>query len=117
MHEMSIAEALVAQLESLAALHGAKCITEVEVQCGELRQIVPEALQMAFAAAAQGTVATGAVLKLTTEHLLVQCRACGTQFAAKLDDYLCPQCRMADVVVLAGKEILLKAVAFNSDPR
>ena len=110
MHEMGIASALVEQLAALARQHGVARITALHVVCGAMRQVVPEALQWAFAAASAGTVADGATLTVSEQGVTGRCRHCGQQFAAQIDDYRCPQCSVADVEVLTGQDIVLESV-------
>ena len=117
MHEMSIAVSLVEQLQRVAAEHRATRITAVEVECGVLQQIVPEALELAFTAAAVDTVAQGATLNIVAQRLVVRCRSCGTEFAAEIDDYLCPRCQTADVAVVTGRDIVLKSVTCETEDR
>ena len=117
MHEMSIALSLVEQLQRLAEQHHATSISELEVQCGVMRQVVPEALELAFTAAAMETIAAGATLKIIEEPLVVRCRQCGTEFAAEIDDYACSGCKLADVEILAGRDIVLKSVTCETEDR
>ncbi len=114
MHEMSIAVSLVEQLERLIEQHAATRVVEVEVECGVMQQVVPEALQLAFVAATAETAADGAVLRIIERKIVAQCRACGTRFDAEIDDYLCRQCGAADADVLAGRDIVLKTVVLET---
>ncbi len=115
MHEMAIAVALVEQLERLAAEHHATRIERVEVRCGVLRQVVPDALRIAFEAASAGTPAAGAELVVSEEALVARCRECGREYAAAIDDYACPQCRAANVELVAGHDIVLRTVTCETD--
>lgn len=110
MHEMSIATHLMDQLERIAAEQNVVRITEVEVHCGVMQQVVPEALELAFEALSGGGVAAGADLRIVEEPLRVRCRLCGAEFAAELDDMVCRACQDADVEVLTGKDIVLRSV-------
>ena len=110
MHEMSIALALVDQLESLADEHGVTRIERVAIQAGIFRQIVPEALDVAFEAAAAGTRAEGAALDLEIVPAEAQCRRCGHRFEPELDAFLCDQCGQADVELLKGDDIILASI-------
>jgi hydrogenase nickel incorporation protein HypA/HybF len=110
MHEFSLAAALVEQLQRIADEQHARRIVEVEVHCGVMQQVVNEALEVAFAAASAETPAAGARLKIVTDELVVRCRACGNSFAAAIDNYACPQCRTADVEVVAGRDVVLQSV-------
>jgi len=117
MHEMSIALSLVEQLCRIAAEKHAVRITEVEVHCGVLRQVMPEALELAFSAVTEETVAAGATLKIIEEGLVARCRACGMEFATGIDDYSCPGCQQADVAFVAGHDIVLTAVVCETADR
>lgn len=110
MHEMAIALELVRQLEALADEHNAVRIESVQVTAGVLRQIVPDALETAFAAAAEGTRAAGAVLKLSVIPATARCRVCQHEFHPEPNTYLCAACHQADVEIVAGNEIVLASV-------
>lgn len=110
MHELSIALALLDELEALAAEQGFERIERVEVEAGARRGIVPEALALAFAEAARGGVAEGAELALSVLPTRARCRHCGLEFAPAVDDYLCARCGRADVDILSGDEIVLRRV-------
>ena len=60
MHEQSLIEALVRQLEGVAAVEGATRITAVRVWCGALSHFTPEHFREHFERAAAGTVAESA---------------------------------------------------------
>ncbi|MFW6163985.1 MAG: hydrogenase maturation nickel metallochaperone HypA [Planctomycetota bacterium] len=107
---MSIALALVEQLESVAAEHQAERIVAVSVRAGVLRQIVPEALEMAFETAAEGTCAEGATLELEIAPAIARCRRCGHRFQPELDSFLCPRCEQADVEIVEGEDIVLTSI-------
>ena len=107
---MSIAVSLVDQLLELARQQRACRIEEVELETGVLQQVVPEALELAFKVASEGTVADGATLKLVEVPAVAECRPCGHRFEPAIDDYRCPRCERADVRIVAGNDIVLKTV-------
>jgi hydrogenase nickel incorporation protein HypA/HybF len=111
MHEMSIAAGLIDQVLAAAAEHGLARVERVEVQAGQMRQVVPEALQMAWEAVSAGTVADGAELALTEVPAELRCRGCGREFRRRREEFLCPDCGRADVEILAGDEILLTSIS------
>jgi hydrogenase nickel incorporation protein HypA/HybF len=110
MHEMAIAAALMDQLLQIAAAQQATRIQEVELRCGVMQQVVGESLQLAFEVVSADTLARGATLKIVEQPLVVRCRPCGRQFDAAIDNFLCPQCRTADVDIVAGRDIVLQSV-------
>jgi len=109
-HELSIALALLDELEALAADRGLAHIERVEVEAGARRGIVLEALTLAFAEAARGGVAESAALALRVLPTRARCRQCGLEFAPAVDDYACARCGQADVDILSGDEIVLRRV-------
>lgn len=110
MHEFSIATSLLEQLLRIGAEQRATRVVQVELRCGVTRQIVPEALELAFAAVSADTLAAGATLHVVTEPLRAACRSCQREFAAAIDDYRCPACGRADVVLVGGHDIVLQTV-------
>lgn len=107
---MSIAGNLMVQLERIAAEQGLLRITRVEVVCGEMQQVVPESLHLAFDAITEDTIAGGATLVLEEESLEAVCRSCGNRFVPQIDDFLCPECRVADVEIVSGRDIVLRSI-------
>jgi hydrogenase nickel incorporation protein HypA/HybF len=110
MHEMSLAIELVRELDALAAGHGLSRITAVEVTAGQLRGIVPTAMEVAFASAAEGSAAENASLSLTIVPARARCRTCGREFVPDVDAYVCPACQVADAELLAGNDILITSI-------
>jgi len=114
---MSIASALMQQLLRIADEQRAARIVDVEVRCGVLQQVVPEALQLAFEALSAETPAAGATLKIVEVEPVARCRACNERYPARLDIYLCPRCGQADVELLAGRDIVLQSVTCETEDR
>ncbi|HOA72173.1 MAG TPA: hydrogenase maturation nickel metallochaperone HypA [Phycisphaerae bacterium] len=110
MHELPIAAAIVEQAVQAAAAHGATRIETIEVEIGRRRQVVPEALQIAFAATSEGTIAEGARLEIVEIEMEAVCRVCGHRFKPEIDLYLCPRCEQADVRIVAGDDMILKSI-------
>jgi hydrogenase nickel incorporation protein HypA/HybF len=115
MHELSIALALLDQLEALAAERGIARFERIELAAGVRRGIVPEALELAFREAARGGPAAEAELELTIVPAWARCRGCGHAFAPAIDDYLCARCGQADVEMLSGDDIVLSRVTGTAD--
>jgi hydrogenase nickel insertion protein HypA len=111
MHEMAIAVELLGQLQAVAAENDLSRIEEVTVAAGAMRGIVPEALDVAFEAVAQGTVAEGAALRLEVVAPLARCRTCGAEYEPMADSFLCSRCNQADVEIVEGDDIVLKTVS------
>ena len=75
-----------------------------------MRMVVPDALAMAFEAAAEGTLAAGAALKIVEVAPVARCRPCGRTFHPAEGEFLCPDCGRADAEIIEGNDICLKSM-------
>jgi len=112
MHELSIAEAIVAIADRHAA---GRRITRVDVSVGHLRQVVPPALEFAFALVAEGTAVEGAELVLTEVPATGRCRACGAELPLDAFPFACEACGGLDVEVIAGEELLVESLDLEEE--
>jgi hydrogenase nickel incorporation protein HypA/HybF len=110
MHELSIAEAIVDVAERHAA---GRRVSAVEVRVGALRQVVPEALQFAFALVAQGTALDGARLELVHVPARGRCRACDAECAHADFPLRCARCGGLELDLLAGEELCVEALELD----
>lgn len=110
MHELSIATGLIEQVTAAAAEHGVERVQALEVKVGAMRQVVPEALAMAFETVSEGTVAEGAALEIVEEPIRAHCRQCDKEFACRIGEFVCPGCGQADVRLTMGNEIVLTSM-------
>ncbi len=115
MHELSIAEALVAAVRrELGALSPAS-VRRVRVQVGALRLVEPTALQFCYAAAARENGLEQSELILEPVAGRAACRHCGGQFAIEEPVFLCPRCDSADAQLIAGNELRLVGIECVAD--
>ena len=115
MHEMSIADGRLAAVLAAAKGCGARRVRRVELDVGQMRLVVPDAMAMAWRVITEGTIAAGSELFVVEVPMTARCKECGRQFAPRIDDYLCPACGRADVDILAGDDIILKSVVCDAD--
>ena len=62
MHELSVCQALIGEVEALARRHEARGVSRVRLVIGPLSGVEPALLQHAFPIAASGTMLAGALL-------------------------------------------------------
>ena len=107
MHELSIAQALVEQVEAVRTTNGGGKVLAVEVRIGEWRQVVPEILSSYFDHLAKDTPLEGARIDIVPVAATGRCGACAGVFT--LDDIflVCPTCGSRDCEVLSGRELEL----------
>jgi hydrogenase nickel incorporation protein HypA/HybF len=107
MHELSIAEAIVAIAERHAR---GRTVTKVEVRVGHLRQVVPAALEFAFELVAKGTLLDGAELELEDVPARGRCRDCGVETTMSGFPLACSACAGLDLELLAGEELQVESL-------
>jgi hydrogenase nickel incorporation protein HypA/HybF len=110
MHEMSIAEHLIRSVEESARANAACRVIRVELEIGEMRLVVHDALRLAFEAVAEGTVAEGAELEITEIPVRMRCRECGEEFRSEIGNFVCPACGAAAGDVIRGNDIILTSM-------
>jgi hydrogenase nickel incorporation protein HypA/HybF len=113
MHELSIAEAIVAIAEEHAR---GRRVAKVEVTIGRLRQVVPSALSFAFELVVEGTTLEGAELEIDDVPAQVACRSCATQSCVTEFPFACASCGSVDVAVEAGDELFVDALELVDEP-
>ncbi|GAA1253337.1 hydrogenase maturation nickel metallochaperone HypA [Kitasatospora nipponensis] len=117
MHEMSIAMAVVEQVEQAAREHGRGAVAVVRLQVGELAGVVPDSLAFCFELACSETVLAGAELAFETVAARARCRPCEAEWAVGMPpDLTCPHCRGGQVDLLAGRELQILDVEWADGP-
>ena len=112
MHEFSIASAVV----DTAVRHAqGRRVTVVSMRSGQLRQVVPDALEFAFALLAKETLCEGARLEHEVVPARLRCAACDAEWTIDLPDFRCVACGGTDVVVVCGEELEVESIEVVQD--
>jgi hydrogenase nickel incorporation protein HypA/HybF len=114
MHELSVCQALMQQLEAISAAHGGGRVELVRLRIGPLSGVEAPLLRRAFPLAAAGTVAEGAELAIQASALVVQCKECGARSEAAPNRMLCGACHGFRVRMVSGDEMLLESVELTA---
>ena len=77
MHEMSICQALMDQVERIVGEQGASRVDRILLSIGPLAGVEPELLSRAYEVSRAETVAENAELEIETGPIVVECRSCG----------------------------------------
>lgn len=113
MHELALADAIVAIAEEHAA---GRRVARVELQVGRLRQVVPDALAFSFELVAAGTAAEGAELAIEDVPARVTCRRCGRETEVDGFPLACAVCGALDVDVTDGEQFQVVALELEDEP-
>ncbi len=109
MHELSICQALVAQVEEIARERAAR-LTTVHVGIGPLSGVEARLLADAYPLAAAGTAAEDSALKVEATPVRVRCRSCGAESDATPNRLTCASCGDWRTDLISGDEMLLLRV-------
>lgn len=110
MHELSVCLALLAQVERIAAEHGADSVLTIHVRVGPLSGVEPDLLRHAWPLAATGSTAANATLDIATDEIHVCCTQCGRESVVSPNRLLCAHCGDFRTRVVTGDDLLLERV-------
>ena len=115
MHELSICQALIEQVEAVARKEGALQVVQVRVGIGPLSGVEPQLLQQAFQLARAGSIAATASLLIDHLPVRVSCRECGQETGAEVANLACGNCGDWHTELVSGDEMLLTQVELVRD--
>jgi len=107
MHELSIMQSALDQVLEQARQAGANRVHAIRLRIGALSGVVPNALQFAFEALADGTPAKGAKLIIEDVPARFWCATCKQEFKATRMFAECPGCHHPSAELRAGREMEL----------
>jgi hydrogenase nickel incorporation protein HypA/HybF len=113
MHELSLCQSLLRQVEKVAAQHQASGVEKIVLRIGGLSGVEPPLLERAFEVARMGTLAEHAELVIERGPVAVKCRQCGGSSAVPVNRLLCTYCGDWRVQVVEGEELLLLSVELD----
>lgn len=117
MHEMSIARSLVRVAEEAALEAGASRVTALYLRLGPLAGVVREALEFAYGFATDGSLLAGSRLVIEPVELRTRCSSCEVDVSpASTTRLRCPQCDLPTPEILAGRELVVRAIDYDESP-
>jgi hydrogenase nickel incorporation protein HypA/HybF len=112
MHELSIAQSLLALIEDEMVKHGKEKLITVKVRHGRLSSVVPEALSMAFEVLTADSRLADAALVMEETPVLLRCRDCSREFTPDPPTAAfapCPGCgQELGHTVVSGRELYIE---------
>ena len=106
MHELSVAYALLEQVECIAMEHRAQAVTKIVLHIGPLAGVEAGLLRRAWPLAAAGTVAAQAALDIEQS-------VCDAESAVPPNRLLCASCGDFRTRVVRGDDLLLLRIEFD----
>jgi len=98
MHELAVCQALMEQVEQIAARQQAVNVARIVLQLGPLSGVEAGLLQQAFPIASAGTLA---------------CEVCGMISDATVNNLVCGECGDWHTSLVSGDEMLLQTVELD----
>ena len=114
MHELSICQGLLRQVQQVATDNNARSVELIRLRIGGLSGVEPPLLERAFEIARAGTIASEAVLEIEEGPVVVKCRECGASSAVAVNRLICQYCGEWRVTVTEGEELLLLSVEIET---
>jgi hydrogenase nickel incorporation protein HypA/HybF len=109
MHELSICQAIVAQVEQIARQHDA-LVASVTIRIGPLSGVEAPLLERAYPLAVAGTPLWSSRLVIDLLPVRVRCRGCRQESIAAPNRMLCGECGDWHTELVSGDELLLASV-------
>ena len=103
-------QSVLENVEAAAREAGAKRVCEIRVVVGEMREVIPDAMEFAFEALSPKTLCEGAVLTMTKVKPRSRCSQCGKEFEHDRFHWMCPACDSLATELLAGRELYIDAI-------
>ena len=116
MHELAICQALMNQVESIAAERNATNVVSIVVGMGPLSGVEAQLLKHAYPVASAGTLAEGAELVIENLPVRIRCTECGNESDALPNKLLCKACGDWRTTLISGDELILMSVELERKP-
>ena len=113
MHELSVTRDILRIVLRYARMHEVSRVHTIMLEIGALSDLEEEWIQNYFDSISGGTVAEGAVIRVTKKPCTFSCGSCGREFPVDLsstDVVRCPGCGGEDLTFISGTEYTVKSM-------
>ncbi|NLF69835.1 MAG: hydrogenase maturation nickel metallochaperone HypA [Candidatus Anammoximicrobium sp.] len=111
MHEMSIVQTLIEQVEAEVEKSGRSGrVVGLDLVIGRLSGVNADSIRFAHEVLAPGTILEGSTLRISQPAAYSDCRACGVRAEIEAFSMQCPHCGSDDIVIDGGRELLLQSI-------
>jgi hydrogenase nickel incorporation protein HypA/HybF len=113
MHELSICQALISQVEDVVRRRQGR-VECVRLGIGPLSGVEPQLLEDVYPLVCAGTCAEGSRLVIEPRGIRVRCRSCGAESDAAPNRLLCAACGDWHTDLVSGDELLLLQIELET---
>ncbi|NCC51708.1 MAG: hydrogenase maturation nickel metallochaperone HypA [Spartobacteria bacterium] len=114
MHELSLAQAMVQEIEAALAKEHATALLSINIKIGALSGVEKEAFAFAFPIVAEGTLLAGADLLFEEVPAAVTCRDCGKVSSPDVHFLQCAHCASINVDIVGGREFMIQSLEIET---
>jgi hydrogenase nickel insertion protein HypA len=110
MHEYSVVQALLEQIEEIAEQNEASQVTKIIVKIGVMSGIEAHLLEIAFNTFKEKTICDKADFVMNIQQLKIRCNSCQKENELEKVHYCCPECNSTDLEVIDGEDMFLMSL-------
>ena len=111
MHELSIVEALIDQVEKEVKCAGQTGrVSHLDLVVGRLSGVSCDSIRFACELLAPDTILEGAEIRITEPKASCRCQQCNC--STEIEELLieCPKCKSREITIEGGRELLLQSI-------
>jgi len=114
-HEMSIVQALIEQVEAEVEKSG-QCgrVVGLDLVVGRLSGVHVDSIRFAFEILAPGSILEGSTLRVSEPAAHSDCRQCGARVQIEDLTMSCPRCGSGEIVIDGGRDLLLQSIELET---
>ena len=115
MHELSICQGIMSQVNEIAFQNQASAIESITLRIGPLSGVEAPLLKQAFPFVAAQTIAENAELIIEELPVVILCKQCGSKSKTVPNKLICSQCGDYHTQLISGDEMLLASVELTRE--
>ncbi|MFZ0391533.1 MAG: hydrogenase maturation nickel metallochaperone HypA [Calditrichia bacterium] len=108
MHELSIAQSIIATVLQEMKTRQLKSIEKIGVEIGAMSGVFPDALQFGYNCIIKDTILENTELVIEKIAVAGECSECGKTFQINDFVFVCPACSSPAVIMTRGNELDIK---------
>ena len=118
MHEMSLMSEIIKIVSEDARLHGFDKVDQIEVIVGDLSNVLPDALELAFFYFRKEGISLldeNTELHIIREVAKAKCQSCLLEFEPDYQIALCPKCGLPNCFLISGETFRIESYEGRDD--